>query len=141
MEISSDIKEQELRLNQDLELKHADLFKDRITAASHIKPIVPIVVIGGSNFASQGDLSIVGRLAFFVFKTTHLNFSAKMENLIKYQYRNQEVEFSLPDKNVMVNATEMANIYKKKVTHFLENENTKAFISAWTASPAHLCSR
>lgn len=53
-----------------------------------------------------------------------------MTNIQKFNYQNQEIEFDLRDKNVMVNATEMANLFGKKVTHFLENEGTKKFINS-----------
>jgi len=51
--------------------------------------------------------------------------------LVKYNYGQDEIEFELTGrKKVMVNATLMAKIYKKEVTHFLENDSTKKFISA-----------
>lgn len=40
----------------------ADLFEDRITSKSNIKPIEPIVKIADANFASRGDFSVVGGL-------------------------------------------------------------------------------
>jgi hypothetical protein len=44
---------------------------------------------------------------------------------------NYEVEFEPTClDNVMVNATMMAAIFGKKVNHFMENDNTKSFISA-----------
>lgn len=41
---------------------HKDLLNDRITHESKIRPIIPVVEIAGCNFASKGDLSIVGGL-------------------------------------------------------------------------------
>jgi hypothetical protein len=51
--------------------------------------------------------------------------------IIKFTYDNNEISFQ-PDfgKNLMINATEMANIFGKEVTHFLQNEGTHKFIDA-----------
>lgn len=46
-----------------------------------------------------------------------------------YRYGDSEVEFSL-EKNVMVNATEMAKIFGKKVENFTRSEQTESFIRA-----------
>lgn len=52
-------------------------------------------------------------------------------NIQKFQFNDDEIEFDLRQgKNMMVNATEMANAFGKKVTHFLENESTENFILA-----------
>lgn len=51
-----------------------------------------------------------------------------MENQIQiYDYEGQQIEFDLTSKKLMVNATEMAMIYGKKVEAFLRNDNTKKF--------------
>lgn len=48
-----------------------------------------------------------------------------------YQDDTQKiVTFELSEKNLMVNATEMAKIYGKLVGHFLENDATEKFIKA-----------
>jgi hypothetical protein len=47
-----------------------------------------------------------------------------------FDYESQEVEFDLGNENVMVNATEMAKIFEKKISHFLSNDATKSFIAA-----------
>lgn len=45
-------------------------------------------------------------------------------------YNGKPVSFDFTkDRNVMVNATEMAKIFGKKINHFMENETTKSFIS------------
>ena len=46
-----------------------------------------------------------------------------------YSYNEEEIQFELHEANVMVNATQMAKVFGKKVNHFTENEGTKAFIS------------
>lgn len=52
-------------------------------------------------------------------------------NIQIFKYDDVEIEFDFRQgKNMMVNATEMANAFGKKVTHFLENENTENFILA-----------
>ena len=48
----------------------------------------------------------------------------------KFQYGESIVNFEITNKNVMVNATEMAKIFDAKVNHFMENESTKRFIEA-----------
>jgi len=47
-----------------------------------------------------------------------------------FSFNSHEIEFGFEKSNVMVNATEMAKIYGKKVNEFTSNENTKNFISA-----------
>lgn len=53
-----------------------------------------------------------------------------MKALKQLEYNGKAVSFQNDGKNVMVNATEMAKIFGKEVTHFLENENTKRFIES-----------
>jgi len=48
--------------------------------------------------------------------------------VVKFIYENSEIEFEL-GKNLMVNATEMAKIFDRKVEAFTRNENTILFIS------------
>lgn len=50
------------------------------------------------------------------------------EQIVIYKYADQEIEFSM-EKNVMVNATEMAKIFDAQVIAFLRNADTKRFIS------------
>lgn len=51
---------------------------------------------------------------------------------LKFTYNEAEICFSLDplDKNVMVNATEMAKVFDKRIDVFLKAEHTKAFIEA-----------
>lgn len=53
------------------------------------------------------------------------------EELEKFAFEGQEVDF-IPgaNNNVMVNATQMAKIFGKEVTHFLQNESTIRFIKS-----------
>lgn len=47
-----------------------------------------------------------------------------------FQFNGQEIEFGFEKSNLMVNATEMANLYNKKIEAFMRNEDTKNFINA-----------
>ena len=49
--------------------------------------------------------------------------------IIDFIYQGQNVQFS-NNGNLMVNATQMANIFGAEVTHFLENKSTEKFIQA-----------
>lgn len=52
------------------------------------------------------------------------------QNVIKCLYEGKEVEFDLLNDNVMVNATEMAKIFGRRLDLFLKTEPTKLFINA-----------
>lgn len=45
-----------------------------------------------------------------------------------FKYDGQTIEFDLTNSNLMVNATEMAKIFNKKVEAFSRNEDTQRFI-------------
>jgi hypothetical protein len=47
---------------------------------------------------------------------------------VKYLYNDQSIEFIQGESNIMVNATQMAKIFNKRLDFFLKSENTKAFI-------------
>jgi hypothetical protein len=49
---------------------------------------------------------------------------------ITYHYNDNEIQFSVDpnDKNLMVNATEMAKVFNKEVNEFTSNQSTKNFI-------------
>lgn len=49
----------------------------------------------------------------------------------EFEYNGKVVGFEINDKNVMVNATEMASVFGKEPTHFIRNENTKSLIEAF----------
>ena len=48
----------------------------------------------------------------------------------EFQFNDSVVNFEIDNKNVMVNATEMAKIYNAEVAHFMENKGTREFINA-----------
>lgn len=56
----------------------------------------------------------------------------KTENTIDFLYQETEIHFLVNpnDKNVMVNATEMAKLFSKPVDNFIRLDGTKKFISS-----------
>jgi len=48
---------------------------------------------------------------------------------IEFTYDNQQIEFIQGENNIMVNATQMAKVFNKRLDFFLKSENTKAFMS------------
>ena len=50
-------------------------------------------------------------------------------SLQTFEFEGQQNEIDLNNKTVMVNATEMASVFNKKVNEFMSNETTKNFIS------------
>lgn len=46
-----------------------------------------------------------------------------------FSYNNQPVTFRLQNGDVMVNLTQMAKLYGKETTHFLQNKRTREFIA------------
>jgi len=50
--------------------------------------------------------------------------------IVKFIYQNQEVEFEIGNSNIMVNATEMAKIFGKYPKDFLILEQTQLFLNA-----------
>lgn len=54
-----------------------------------------------------------------------------MEKKIEFFYENHPIQFKpSSEKNIMINATQMAKIFDKRVTKFMENEGTQNFIEA-----------
>lgn len=49
--------------------------------------------------------------------------------ILKFEFDSELIEFEVINGNVMVNATQMAKVFGKKVNHFTENETTRLFIS------------
>ncbi len=47
----------------------------------------------------------------------------------RFIFDDKEIDFEITGSNVMVNATQMAKVFGKLPKDFLDNENTKAFIS------------
>lgn len=50
------------------------------------------------------------------------------EQQFKFKYDGEDIEFNLGEKNLMVNATEMAKVFGKKVENFTRIETTELFI-------------
>lgn len=57
-----------------------------------------------------------------------------MTAIQKFVYGGSVIEFDVMGNEIMINATEMAKLFGKKTAHFLENEQTKAFIKALSQS-------
>jgi hypothetical protein len=55
--------------------------------------------------------------------------------LLKFIYLDQEVEFEVTDENVMVNATEMAKIFGKRIDVFLKSDHANEFINVLEFTP------
>ncbi|MGD1959122.1 MAG: KilA-N domain-containing protein [Fulvivirga sp.] len=53
-----------------------------------------------------------------------------MNEIRKFDYEGQVIEFDLQGDSVMVNATEMAKVFNKKVENFTRQDQTKTFIEA-----------
>lgn len=53
-----------------------------------------------------------------------------MSNLITYTYEDNVIDFDVRQDKLMVNATEMAKIFSKKVEDFFRLEQTKSFIKS-----------
>lgn len=53
-----------------------------------------------------------------------------MENLLKYEWHHELIEFELVNGNVMVNATQMAKAFDAQVNEFTSNIKTIDFINA-----------
>lgn len=59
-----------------------------------------------------------------------INLKNRSMEILKFVYNDQEVEFQpIGLDNVMVNATQMAKIFGKKVDNFTRTESTQLFIS------------
>jgi hypothetical protein len=54
---------------------------------------------------------------------------------LEYNYNNQRIEFLQGDHNIMVNATQMAKVFNKRIDFFLKSDNTKAFIRELKFTP------
>lgn len=58
-----------------------------------------------------------------------------MTAIKNFEYEGQVIEFELASKNIMVNATEMAKIFGKRLDVFLKTEPTKDFLEALKFPP------
>lgn len=60
-----------------------------------------------------------------------------MTNLFTYTYDKANIQFEKRNGIIMVNATEMAKAFGKKVNHFVETDGTKKFIETCLKSRNH----
>lgn len=58
-----------------------------------------------------------------------------MEAIQIFEYEGKQIEFDLGKTNMMVNATEMAKVFDKRVDVFLKTEPTKEFINVLKFTP------
>lgn len=65
------------------------------------------------------------------------NAQKKVENTIDFLYQETQIHFLVNpnDKNVMVNATEMAKLFDKRTDHYLKSQSTKELISKLKLTP------
>lgn len=64
-----------------------------------------------------------------------------MDNLKHFEFEGNPITFEFSDGNKMVNATEMAKAFGKRIDNFLRIKNTKAFIIALEARYANVRER
>ncbi len=60
-----------------------------------------------------------------------------MSNIKTFNFEGQLIEFDLNEKNIMVNATEMAKVFDKRIDHFLRSEHAENFINAMLEFPPY----
>lgn len=58
-----------------------------------------------------------------------------MEALQILNYEGHEIEFNMSNTSMMINATEMAKVFGKRVAHFLKSDHAQAFIEALKFTP------
>lgn len=51
-------------------------------------------------------------------------------NVLHYIYNGKTIDFSLADNNIMINATQMANAFDKRVDVFLKTDHAQSYIKA-----------
>lgn len=51
-------------------------------------------------------------------------------NVLHYIYNGKTIDFSLADSNIMINATQMANAFDKRVDVFLKTDHAQSYIKA-----------
>ena len=56
------------------------------------------------------------------------------QNLV-FKYQENEIHFTHGENNVMVNATEMAKVFKKRIDFFLKTDHAKAFMEVLEFTP------
>lgn len=58
-----------------------------------------------------------------------------METIKVFSYNDAQVEFDISDTGIMVNATEMAKIFDKRVDVFMKSDHVKSFIEVLKRPP------
>ncbi len=51
-------------------------------------------------------------------------------NVLHYIYNGKTIDFSLVDNNIMINATQMANAFNRRIDFFLKTDHAQAYIKA-----------
>jgi len=57
------------------------------------------------------------------------------ETILKFTYQETEIDFLQSSSSIMVNATEMAKLFGKRVDVFLKSDHAQAFIEALKLTP------
>jgi hypothetical protein len=58
-----------------------------------------------------------------------------MNTLQQFEYNNQVIEFEMAGSSLMINATEMAKIFGKRIDFFLKSDHAKEFIKVLEFTP------
>jgi len=58
-----------------------------------------------------------------------------MNTIQKFEFNGQLIDFEVDKANIMVNATQMAKVFGKRIDVFLKSENTQAFINELQFTP------
>jgi hypothetical protein len=58
-----------------------------------------------------------------------------MQAIQVFTYNNQEIEFDPTSSALMVNATEMAKVFGKRLDHFLKTDHAQEFIRVLELTP------
>lgn len=58
-----------------------------------------------------------------------------MDQILKYEWKHDLIEFEVINGNVMVNATQMAKAFDKRIDHFLKSEHANEFINVLEFPP------
>lgn len=76
---------------------------------------------------------MLGNVESLVYVCAIINVTTSMQKLQSFIYEGSAITFDNVNGDVMVNATEMAKPFDKRTTHWLQNQNTKAFIEELSA--------
>lgn len=56
-------------------------------------------------------------------------------NIQKFEFKKELIDFEVENGNVMVNATQMAKAFEKRIDHFLRSDHAQAFIKVLQFTP------